>query len=108
VAGLVRALNRALIETAADPDAATALMLKKEPLLNAVLEKQRLLYAVKTHFISPETDEIGVGDVKDERRQKAIDVIAQTYDLPKAPAVSDVFDHGFLPPKDARMLKARM
>ena len=47
VAGLVRALNRAIIETAAAPDAAIAVMMKMEPLMNAALEKQRLLYAFK-------------------------------------------------------------
>ena len=39
VAGLVRALNRAIIETAAAPDAAITVMMKTEPLMNAALEK---------------------------------------------------------------------
>src|SRR5262249_11878284 len=60
VAGLVRAINRAIIETAAAPDAAIAVMLKTEPLMNAALERQRLVYAFKTHFVTPETDEIGL------------------------------------------------
>ena len=47
VAGLVLALNRAFIEVAADPDAATDLMFKQEPLLNAKLEKQRLMTPTK-------------------------------------------------------------
>src|SRR5262249_48700370 len=47
VGGLVRALNRAFIECALNPDAANALVVKQEPLLNAALEKQRLVYAYK-------------------------------------------------------------
>ena len=39
VAGLVRALNRAIIENAAAPDAAIAVMMKTEPLMNATLGK---------------------------------------------------------------------
>jgi NitT/TauT family transport system substrate-binding protein len=108
VAGLVRALNRAIIETAAAPDAAIAIMMKTEPLMNAALEKQRLVYAFKTHFVTPETDEIGVGDIKEDRMAKAIKLLVETYGLSATPAVKDVFDRSFLPAKDARMLKLNM
>ncbi|MGH7784056.1 MAG: ABC transporter substrate-binding protein, partial [Candidatus Binatia bacterium] len=92
VAGLVRALNRAFVEVAADPDAAIALMKEKEPLLDAALERQRLIYAFKTHFISPETLEIGVGDVDESRMARAIRVIVESYQLPSTPPVSDIFN----------------
>src|SRR6201997_865412 len=105
VAGLVKALNRALIEVAQQPDAAMAIMMKVEPLMNADLEKKRLLYAVKTHFVSPETDEIGIGAIKPERMTKAINTLVGTYKLPDTPAVASVFDASFLPPKSARELK---
>jgi NitT/TauT family transport system substrate-binding protein len=105
VEGLVRALNRAIIETAAAPDAAIAIMMKTEPLMNAALEKQRLIYAFKTHFVTPETDEIGVGDIKDERMAKSIKLLVETYGLASTPTVASVFDRSFLPPKDARVLK---
>ena len=108
VAGLVRALNRAIIETAGATDAAIASMVKIEPLMNATLEKQRLVYAFKTHFVTPETDEIGVGDIKDERMAKAVKLLAETYGLANVPTVASVFDRSFLPPKDARVLKLNM
>jgi NitT/TauT family transport system substrate-binding protein len=108
VAGLVKALNRALIEVAQQPDAAIAMMMQVEPLMNADLEKKRLLYAVKTHFISPETDEIGIGAIKPERMSKAISTLVETYKLPNTPAVADVFDSSFLPPKSERQLKLAM
>jgi NitT/TauT family transport system substrate-binding protein len=108
VAGLVRALNRAIVETAAAPDAAIAVMLKIEPLMNAALEKQRLVYAFKTHFVSPETGEIGIGDIKEPRMAKAIKLLVETYGLPSTPAVADVFDRSFLPTKQARVLELKM
>jgi NitT/TauT family transport system substrate-binding protein len=108
VAGLVRALNRAIIETAAAPDAAIALMVKTEPLMNGELEKQRLLYTFKTHIVTPETDEIGIGDIKPDRMTKAIKLLAETYGLAGTPTVADVFDRAFLPSKDARTLKLNM
>jgi len=102
VKGLVKALNRALIETASQPDAAIALMTKVEPLMNAELEKKRLLYAFKTHFVSAETDKIGVGDIDPQRMDKAIKILAENYNLPHTPAVSDVFDRSFLPGRNER------
>jgi NitT/TauT family transport system substrate-binding protein len=102
VKGLVRALNRALIETASQPDAAIALMSKVEPLMNADLEKKRLLYAFKTHFVSAETDKIGVGDIDPQRMEKAVKILAENYALPHTPAVADIFDRSFLPAKSER------
>lgn len=108
VTGLVKALNRALIDVAAKPDEAIALMMKVEPLMNADLEKKRLLYAIKTHFVSAETDEIGIGAIKPERMTKAIGTLVETYNLPNTPTVADIFDSAFLPPKSDRMLKSAM
>lgn len=108
VAGLVKALNRALIEVAGQPDPAIAIMMKVEPLMNADLEKKRLIYALKTHFVTPETDEIGIGAIKPERMAKSIKTLVDTYKLPNTPAVTDIFDSSFLPPKSERMLKLSM
>ena len=36
---------------------------------------------------------------------KAIALLVETYKLPNTPAVKDVYDRSFLPPKDARVLK---
>jgi NitT/TauT family transport system substrate-binding protein len=105
VAGLVKALNRALIEIAANPDAAIAGMMKVEPLMNAALEKQRLTYAFNQHFVSKETDEIGMGDIKDERMARSIKLLVDTYNLPNTPKVSDIFDRSAMPPKSDRILK---
>jgi NitT/TauT family transport system substrate-binding protein len=105
VAGLVRALNKAMIEVAADPAAGVKEMLKVEPLMDANIETQRLVYALKTHFVSKETDANGLGDVSDARMEKAIKLLADTYKLPNTPAVKDVFDRSFLPPKAERTLK---
>ena len=103
VRGLVRAINRALRETMADPDAAIALLAAKEPLLNAGIEKRRLIYVYKTLIDTPEAQRLGIGDVDDARLAASIATIAGSYDLPHAPAAVRVFDHAFLPPKADRM-----
>lgn len=108
VAGLVRALNRAMVEVAADPAAGVKLMMKVEPLMNESLETKRLVYALKTHFVSKETDANGIGDVSDARIEKSIKLLVDTYKLPNTPTFKDVFDRSFLPPKGERVLKLKM
>ena len=108
VAGLVRALNKAMIEVAADPAAAVKAMMKVEPLMNEDIETKRLVFALKTHFISKETDANGIGDVSDARIEKSIKLLADTYKLPNTPTFKDVFDRSFLPPKSERVLKHKM
>ncbi|MDO9413917.1 MAG: ABC transporter substrate-binding protein [Pseudolabrys sp.] len=105
VAGLVKALNKAMIEVAGNPAAGVKEMMKVEPLMNADIETQRLVYALKTHFVSKETDANGLGDVSDARMDKGIKLLVDTYKLPNTPAAKDVFDRSFLPPKADRMLK---
>jgi len=106
VKGLVRAINRSVKEVMADPDAAIAMLAAKEPLINKDIEKRRLLYVYKTLIDTPEARANGIGDVDDGRMAKAVDAIAQSYDLTSKPKLADVFNRSFLPPKAERTLAA--
>jgi NitT/TauT family transport system substrate-binding protein len=102
VKGLVRAINRAMREVLAEPDAAIDLLAKKEPLINKAIEKQRLAYVTRTLIATPEAVELGVGDVSDGRMNEAIDAIVAAFELPKKPTANDVFSRAFLPPRSER------
>ena len=65
--GLVRAINRALKETMADPNAAIELLAQTEPLINKDIEKRRLIYVYKTLIDTPEARALGIGDASDAR-----------------------------------------
>jgi NitT/TauT family transport system substrate-binding protein len=104
VKGLIRAINKAMRESIANPDAAIDLIFKKEALINKAIEKQRLIYVTKTLIATPEAAELGVGDVKDARMNEAIDAIVTSFELPRKPAASEVYSRAFLPPKAERML----
>jgi NitT/TauT family transport system substrate-binding protein len=106
VKGLIRAINRALQDVMARPDAAIDLLAAKEPLIKKDIEKQRLLYVYKTLIDTPEARELGIGDVSDARMANAITTIAESYELANAPKAAQVFDRAFLPPKADRMPKA--
>ena len=104
VKGLVRAVNRALKECVASPDAAIAVLTKAEPLINTDIEKRRLTYVYDTLIATPEATRLGIGDVDDARLSHAIGVIAESYDLAKPPAPGRMFDRSFLPPIAERKL----
>ena len=104
VAGLVRAINRAMRDTVADPDAAIAALMKREPLLNKALEKRRLLYTLRTVMFTPEVAAAGIGDVSDARFARAIGQLKVAFELPREPAVAEIFDRRFLPPLAERRL----
>jgi NitT/TauT family transport system substrate-binding protein len=80
-------------------------MLKREPLLDRATERERLLLTVKWLIATPEAREIGVGDVRDERLAAAIKQVAESYELPRVPAASEVYNRAFLPPRAERSLK---
>ena len=103
VRGLVRAINKALKETMANPDAAIDLLAETEPLINKSIEKRRLIYVYNTLIDTPEARSIGIGDVSDVRLTNSIAMIAESYGLPRVPNESEVFDRSFLPPKAERM-----
>jgi NitT/TauT family transport system substrate-binding protein len=108
VKGLVRAINRALKETVADPDAAIALLAKVEPLLNRDIEKRRLVYVYQTLIATPEHASIGIGDVDDAKLARNVATIAESYELAKPPALTQVFSRAFLPAKAERALPGAM
>ena len=106
VKGLVRAIAHAMRDVMANPDAAIDLLAEREPLINKDIEKRRLIYVYKTLIATPEAVELGIGDIKDARMAEAIDAIAASFELPRKPAVSEVFNRAFLPPKADRTVSA--
>ena len=106
VAGLVRAINRAMIEITANPPEAGKVMFKVEPTINADIETRRVEFTYKSHMFTPETEKLGAGDVSDERMGRGIAQIVEAFALPRAPTPAEVFNRSFLPPLADRKLAA--
>lgn len=106
VAGLVKAINRSMIDLVANPAEAGKVMARVEPTVNPDIEAKRVEFTYKAHMFTPETVSLGAGDVSDERMTKAIAQIAEAFELSKTPAASEVFNRGFLPPRAERALLA--
>ncbi|MEM9395718.1 MAG: ABC transporter substrate-binding protein [Pseudomonadota bacterium] len=102
VAGLVRALNRSMVEIVADPDLGIEAMLKVEPLLDSELELQRLNFAIDELMRADETVAGGLGVVDDTKLAEAITVISEAYELEQEPEASAVYSDKFLPDMSER------
>ncbi|ARB46660.1 MULTISPECIES: ABC transporter substrate-binding protein [Alloalcanivorax] len=103
VHGFVRALNKAIKEVIADPDAGVGYVLKQEPLLNREVEKARLLATLQWEMNHPEIGKIGLGAVDQARLKRSIDIDVQAKNLPRVPTVEQIFDSRFLPAEEDRI-----
>ncbi|MGQ4273809.1 ABC transporter substrate-binding protein [Terrihabitans sp. B22-R8] len=104
VRGLVRAVNKALIEIGKDQDAGMKAAVNFDNLINADVEKRRLQYSFEKLIVSDEMKEIGVGDINDDRMTRAIGFVVEGYDLKRTPTSAEIFSRDFLPPRDERSL----
>lgn len=104
VAGLVRAVNKALVEVARDQDLGMKATLNFDNLVNESVEKRRLQYSFEKLIVSSEMNEIGAGDLKDDRLKRSIGMVADGYGLARQPEPAEVFDRSFLPPRAEREL----
>jgi NitT/TauT family transport system substrate-binding protein len=105
VKGMLRAINKALAETVANPEAAMDYVMKREPLLKRDIEKQRLIATLKMEMSHPEAKTLGIGDVDEARFKKSIDIVTETYGSPRKPAIEEIFVRTYLPAKSERMMK---
>ncbi len=98
VAGLVRAINKGIKDTVADPKGSIASVVKREPLIKTDVEYARLLATLQDEMNHPELKTLGMGDIDDARMGKAVSILADAMGLPRKPPVSEFFNRSFLPP----------
>lgn len=103
--GFARAVAKGFRDAIKDPKAAIASLKKRDPLINPDLELKRLELALKVSVLTPEAKENGMGPIKKDRMAKAIDQLVLAFQLPKTPAVDDVFTDVAMPDKADRMLQ---
>jgi len=105
VKGLVKAINRAMTDVLANPDAAVEAVAKRDPLIDKVNEKERLLMTYKLLIATPEAQELGIGDVNNERLLRSIKTVSDVYGLTRQPTPQEVFSKAYLPPKAERLVR---
>ena len=105
VTGFVKAVNRAINDSLANPEAAMDAVMKREPLLNRSVEKERLMATIKEEMNHPEIAKIGLGDVDSDRLKRAIAMVVDANALPRTPPNDEIFDRRFLPVRAERTSK---
>src|SRR5204863_1027141 len=105
VRGLVRALNKGIVDGLKDPNAAVASVVNREPLTKTAVERERLDATVREEMNHPEIARIGLGDVDMARLKRSIDILVDANALPRTPAVGEVFTPALLPPLAERPKK---
>ena len=107
VKGFLKALNHGIKDAIADPQAAIDAVAKREPLIKPDIERARLNATMADEMSHPEIAKVGVGDIVDQHMAKAIDILVKAKELPRTPAVGEIFDRSFLPPVSERPTSIR-
>lgn len=106
VAAFLRAFNRGLKETLADPAGAVRQVMQVAPTLNEAEEVMKLgliLDSVDT----PNARADGLGSVRRDVLERMVADMVSTFSLKSTPQVDALFNPAFLPPKADRMPPAR-
>jgi NitT/TauT family transport system substrate-binding protein len=110
VTRLLRALNRGLVDTVANPQAAihalSGYCAKVGKPLSAASEAsnlRRLIGTLELEMGREEGARLGIGDLDDARLQRGIQLLVDTKKLARTPKASELFNRAFLPPIEMRV-----
>ncbi|KQR50056.1 ABC transporter substrate-binding protein [Acidovorax sp. Leaf160] len=101
----LRASNRALRETLANPEAALGAVKAREPILNLDVERERWAIT-RQYLLTAETQASGLGAVQPAVLARQVEEVATVFNLPARPAPERIFNAAFLPPAADRKVAA--
>ncbi len=97
VKAVLRAFTKSWKDTIAKPDEAIASVMKRDGLLNAALEKERLVRVLKRNIYVRDVELFGFGAVRKDRLTGTIKLISEAFGLPVKLTADNVFSDKFLP-----------
>lgn len=95
--GLVRAVNRGVMDTLCEPQTAMNLLVAHDPKQSASVELGRLMDTVDDMGGAEWIATQGVGDIDPERMRAGIALTTTQRKLPRLPELAEVFNPDFLP-----------
>lgn len=105
VAGFLRAYNRALKDTIADPEEAIRCLKQREPLTVEATEIRRLRATLDSYVLTPNAKANGIGAFDKLRLEQQVDDVVTAFGLKVRPDTEMLFDSSFLPPRAERMVR---
>ncbi|MEL6912913.1 MAG: ABC transporter substrate-binding protein [Pseudomonadota bacterium] len=105
VTGFLGAVAKGWAAAIADPEAAVASLIERNPAADAALETRRLQLSIDANVATDYAMENGMGGIDAARFASAIEQIKETYEFQNDPTPELYFDASFLPDASMRMLK---
>lgn len=104
VKGFIRATIGGLQLAIKQPTIATEQVISRMDGGSRELELERLRTILRDNVLTAEVRRNGLGGIDPARIEKSIDQIAEDFKFQKRPTAGDIFDDGFLPPRDVRLI----
>ena len=104
VAGFLRALNRGIKDTIADPKAAIAYVKARDGIIDSAVEEKRLRLFLENFIATPTARREGLGGIDLARLRSNIVQIVDAFGLPRSVDGKQLFNASFLPPLKDRKL----
>jgi len=103
VRAFVRAAARGWRDAIADPKAAMVSLGKHNNLANLPIEADRLTWLASHQIVTPATRKDGIGAYDPDRLAQNIAQVGKAFGLTRIPALAEIYDDRFLPPRDERL-----
>ncbi len=104
VKGFLKALAKGFADSVKNPEEGVAAVLKRNETLDSAIELERLNMANSMNIKTPYVVENGMGGVDPARLSASIDTLKISMGLKGNVKAEQVFDAGYLPAKEERML----
>ena len=105
VAAFLRATNRAIVETFANPGPSIAAMRLREPILDERVERER--WAITAQYVgAADTASHGLGDIRKLTLEQQVDEVAEVFALKHKPSADAIFNSSMLPARAERTIRA--
>jgi len=102
VRGFLRALNRGIKETIADPAAAIRHLKEREGTIDIALEERRLRFFLDNFVATSRAKAIGLGTLEPDRLKSNVGKMMDAFSLKNSVDPSQLFNEAFLPPQADR------
>ncbi|MBI3507097.1 MAG: ABC transporter substrate-binding protein [Proteobacteria bacterium] len=104
IPGIVGAFIKAWRETIANPAATVEALGSADGLVDKPLEVERLKWLLDHQIVTEQSKKLGIGMLDTARFARGIDQVATAMELPRKPAVSELWTDKYLPPMAARTI----
>lgn len=104
VKGFLRAITKGYRDMVQNPEYALEVMKKREPLLDADVERKRIELVVTRMIDTPEIREKGFGYYDKDKLRAHIKTCTEVFKLPRELSVEELFTDVFFPPFEERKI----